>query len=81
MDSKKFHLILLKRNLPEFDFSSEEIPVKVHHFNPEVELDLCAVTGMKSGMILVRPDQYVSFSSETISIDLLNRYFSVLHES
>ncbi|EQA36853.1 FAD binding domain protein [Leptospira inadai serovar Lyme str. 10] len=81
MDSKTFHLIFLMQNSPEFDFSSGEIPLKVHHFIPEIERDLCEATGMKSGMILVRPDQYVSFSSETISIDLLNRYFSALYES
>lgn len=51
----------------------------IHSFPEGTEPELYKALGMRRGMIVVRPDQYVAFSSNQYSTTLLNRFFSNLH--
>ncbi|WP_411823134.1 FAD-dependent monooxygenase [Leptospira sp. 'Mane'] len=78
IDNSGFHLILLEN----ITFDHPELirqGLKIHTLRPILEPGFAKAVGMNKGMILVRPDQYVAFHSEKISISELGEYFSAIN--
>ncbi|MBL8018866.1 MAG: FAD-dependent monooxygenase [Leptospirales bacterium] len=78
-----FHLVVIKSG-SQVAISPEALQkvwpdIQLHAYEPDIEKEVCKALGMRSGMVLVRPDQYVAFSSSQFSLELLTRYFSVFH--
>ncbi|BDA78248.1 oxygenase [Leptospira kobayashii] len=78
IDNSNFHLILLE-NVKLDHLDSVWPGLKIHTLTPGSEPNFAKAVRMKKGMILVRPDQYIAFQSEKISIPGLKRYFAKIN--
>ncbi len=78
IDNSGFHLILLE-NINSDPLDLIWPGLKIHILTPESEPHFAKAVKMKGGMILVRPDQYIAFHSEKISIPDLKRYFAKIN--
>ena len=74
---ESFHLLVLEKTPSPARTVPEHLAalLRVHAVDPNIEPAFARTLSMRRGMLLVRSDQYVAFSSDTFSMEQVEQYF------